>query len=210
MKIKAIFLSFLPFLILAQESNKTTSIINEIDISINRSMLRGENFKNKIGAGVGIYHIHFERKRINMIVGVEYNWSGIMIKTIMDGSHYSFKENVNYNLHKFSFPIGIQTNIGEKIRFIFQLGGFLDVPFLSYARGFETLYYPIPEDKPKLFETKRVMKGVDLGVYGGMGVLIPISKHNVIIKLIYKFGMMQVDNNFYDRTLKLVLGYKFK
>jgi len=85
------------------------SYFNEIDISLNHTT---SNVNGELGFGFGIYHKFRPDKRINILVGPQFNHTRFNISKLNNGSH-TIEYNVNYRLNYISFPILSRVSIGE-------------------------------------------------------------------------------------------------
>jgi hypothetical protein len=157
-------------------------------------MLNDNNTKDRNGFGLGIYHSFFQKKTFTIIFGLEYNLTS-QLKKQMNISHFGYSSNVTYTISTISIPVGLRLNIGKKIKYFAEIGGFLDINISSNSRGTTTLY----SFSDSLYHTTSFNEYAKLkncfGAYLGLGVRIPISKYELIIVPDYKVGFNPLYSN---------------
>ena len=193
-------------------------IINEYSVSVNRTVVCDYNTRDRVGFGFGLYHSFFSKKRINLTMGLEFNRTGQFKKQEYNG-HFSYATDITYNINSLSFPVEMRYNIGKKIRWFFAVGAFFEVTVGGNNKG--TLHsYSLHDSTFTLtiedYKYKNIGGGiVDLGFSCGTGLKIPVSKHKLIIKPDFKYGLKTFGNNYYynpiisSRYIRLIIGFRY-
>ena len=176
-------------LIFAQESEKKKKIIpiNEFTISLNRTTVADKNTQDRFGFGAGLYYAFFNQKRCNLITGLEYNRNVQFKKSLYGGRSYNYY-NVTYIINYLGIPAYFRVNIGKRTKFFVETGAFFD--FLVFGKT---------PDK------------VNFGISGGIGLRIPIQKHEILLKGDYKWGMRNLydyHDYIYNKYWRFTLGFK--
>jgi hypothetical protein len=176
----------------AQDVNEW--FFDEASISFNRTNLVDENTENKNGFGLGVYHSFFADKMANLIFGIEYNRTNQFKKSMYEG-HYATATDLTYHLNMASFPLGGRLNIGGKIKLFIEAGGYADLMLKSTRTGFMQTYFPDENgqivNKTYPIDEKAKLSSV-MGVYSGLGIRIPVSTFEVVIKGDYKLGLQDL------------------
>jgi hypothetical protein len=191
---------------------------DEILVSINRTNVQDYNTADCVGFGFGLYHSFLADKMLNLVVGLEYNRTS-QIKNRMYNGHYSTAKDMRYNLNAISIPVDVRFNIGSKTKFFLETGAYADLMVHTNRTGtIESLVSPnTPEQN---YVNKDVNEGVrfanssgiQFGVHFGIGVRIPVSDYEIVIKPDYKLGLNNMDpdfNNIYNSYFRLNVGMRF-
>jgi hypothetical protein len=207
MKFCLVFLILIPLCnsLYAQDVNEL--FFDEASISFNRTNLADDNTENRNGFGLGLYHSFFAKSMVNLTFGVEYNRTSQFKRSMYEG-HYASATDLTYHLNMASFPLGVRLNIGKKIRFFIEAGGYADLMLKSTREGMMHTYFPDENDqivyKDYPIDEKAKLSSV-MGVYSGFGIRIPVSSFELVIKGDYKLGLqdlysyMDTVNNTYWR-----------
>ena len=199
------------------DTAKTTTIQPEILLSINRTTVADGNRENRFGFGIGFYHAIFNQKRCNLIVGLEYNRNSQFMKNPKDHSRWTTNYNTTYTLNYIDLPVSFRVNTGQKIKFFIETGVYIDMYLLGREKGryktiqfvFEDSTYHVSEGE---FDRKiRRCMVPNFGIQGGLGLRIPIQKHEILLKGDYKWGIISVIryNDFlYNRYWRFSIGWK--
>jgi len=189
----------------AQDVNEW--FFDEVSISFNRTNLANDNTENRNGFGLGVYHSFFAKSMANLKFGIEYNRTS-QFKLSMYEGHYAHATDLTYHLNMASFPLGMRLNIGKKVKVFIEAGGYADVMLKSTRTGIMHTYFPDENDqivnKTYPIDEKAKLSSV-MGVYTGLGVRIPVSVFEAVIKWDYKLGLqdlysyMDAVNNTYWR-----------
>ena len=165
---------------------KSGPFINEFTISVNWSNPTDDFTKNNIGFGIGAYHPFFPKKTANLIVGMEYNRTSQFVEHVSTGPNINLY-NYTFVLNNISLPIGLRINTGKKTVFFFETGGFADL-LISSNENLSSC----------------------VGVYFGMGIRIPVSKIELIIKPEGKYGLNDLGYRIklYTSYIRLSVGIK--
>ena len=160
------------------QDNPYKNIVNEITVSLNKTILNSEGEIGKVGTGIGVYHVFNDSGWIQPTVGLEYNYTS-QFNAHMIENHFSYSSDMTYHLHYFSMPLVCRFSFGKKYKLFIDPGIFLDNDIrASRRKGY--LYDP--------FEVvlKKVNQSVSLnrifGLQGGVGFCFPTGKQNLIVK----------------------------
>ena len=172
-RMKKVYVLLIGFIVLSVQvfgQEKAEPILSEFSISVNWSNPMNDFTTKNIGFGIGAYHPFFSKHTANLIVGIEYNRTSQFVKYIHAGHNYSAYD-LTYIINSISIPIGLRINIGKKNKFFFETGGFADLTISSNENV-----------------------GSCVGIYFGMGFMIPVSKFELIIKPEAKAGLHDLNN----------------
>ena len=193
----------------AQDVNEW--FFDEASISFNRTNLVDDNTENRNGFGLGVYHSFFADKMANLIFGIEYNRTNQFKKSMYEG-HYATATDLTYHLNMASFPLGARLNIGKKIKVFIEAGGYADLMLKSTRTGFMHTYFPDENDqivnKTYPIDEKAKLSSV-MGVYSGLGIRIPVSSFEVVIKGDYKLGLQDL-YSYMDSITNTLLENKYR
>lgn len=186
--------------------------VDEFQISLNRTLLQDNNTEDRFGFGLGAYHVFLPEKKVNIVFGLEYNRTSQFIKRMYEG-RFAHSTDLTYNINCISVPIAPRFNIGSKL--FVDIGGFADLLISANRSG--TMHTYLPDSIQVVYTTKEFKEKARLsncfGVFAGIGVRIPISKFELIIKPEYKFGINKLysyQDDIYNRYFKINLGLKIK
>jgi hypothetical protein len=188
---------------------------DEAVISFNRTNLKDDNTENRNGFGLGVYHSFFAKSRVNLTFGAEYNRTS-QFKKYMYVGHYAHSTDITYNLNMISFPVGARLNIGNKVKVFADAGGYADVMIKSTSKGMLHTYLPdqygqvVYKDVP--FDQKADLSSV-IGAYAGLGIRIPLSLFELVIRTDYKYGFNELysdRDNIYNRYWRISVGIRQK
>jgi hypothetical protein len=176
----------------AQDVNEL--FFDEATISFNRTNLEDDNTSNRNGFGLGVYHSFWPDKMVNLTFGVEYNRTNQFKGSMYEG-HYATATDLTYHLNLASFPLGVRLNMGKKIKFFIEAGGYADLMIKSTREGFMHTYFPDDNNQVvnKTFPIdEKVKLSSIMGVYSGLGIRIPVSSFELVIKGDYKYGLQDL------------------
>jgi hypothetical protein len=214
-RIKSAIFAFLSFLFIfqARGQRENSYFINEFSLSVNRTMLYDDNTENRFGFGGGVYGTFLAKKKINILTGMEYNMTS-QFKNEMYEGHYAYSTNVTYFLANISLPVTARINVGKKIKFFVEAGAFIDMCVGSRREGTMHTYHM--EDNYHFVYTEHTFSGggdcatFNYGPSCGIGLKIPVSKHELLFKTDYKCGLYvlydyldQIEN----RYLRIMVGF---
>jgi hypothetical protein len=176
---------------------------NEYTVSINRTCLKDDNTENRFGFGIGTDHLFRADKKINVILGLEYNRTNQLKKEMAD-SPLSYSKDVTFTQNGLSVPLGLRINTGSKIKIFAEGGIFGDLAFRSTQKGTSYTYtddgYVVDH-----FSTKADLSD-SYGYYFGLGIRVPFSKYELMIKPDYKVSVNTLysgNDNIYNRYIRL-------
>lgn len=188
--------------------NSAKFIFNEFQISLNRTTLQNDNTEDRYGFGLGVYHSFLSDKRINILFGFEYNRTSQFKKT-MDEGHFQNATDLTYNLNYLSVPVGFRFNIGSETKLFLETGGYADFLINANRTGTMYTYLPYEDTETETEIDEKVKLSNSIGLSFGLGVRIPISKFELIVKPDYKFGINKLDSeNILNRYFRINIGLK--
>ena len=202
---------FLSKLSNGQDSNDF--FFDEFNVSINRTTLQNDNTEDRYGFGLGAYHSFMPHKKINLVFGFEYNRTSQFKKTMYEG-HFANATDLTYNLNCFSIPVGFRLNAGSKTKVFIETGGFADLVISSKRTGTIHTYLPDENNQINYNETEIDEKaGLSnaVGFYFGLGIRIPISRFELIVKPDYKFEINKLysyQDDIFNRYFRINIGLK--
>ena len=195
--------------------NSNNLFFDEFQISLNKTNLQNDNTEDKYGFGFGAYHLFIPDKRINLLLGLEFNRTS-QLKKIMYEGHFAHATDLTYNINCFSIPVGFRLNFGSKMKAFFETGGFVDLNINSNRKGIMHSYFPDENNLINYTETEideKVELSNTIGLYIGFGILIPILKYELIVKPDYKFGVNKLysyQNDIFNRYFRINIILKIK
>jgi hypothetical protein len=173
----------------AQDVNEL--FFDEARISFNRTNLADDNTENRNGFGAGVYHSFFAEKMANLTFGIEYNRTNQFKRSMYEG-HYAQATDLTYHLNLASFPVGARVNFGSEIKIFIEAGGYADLVIKSTRKGTMHTYFPDDNNQVvnKIFpiDEKAKLSSV-MGLYAGLGVRIPVSTFEVVVRGDYRHGL---------------------
>lgn len=191
----------------------------EISLSINRSQTYPSQSKTSfdghqalLDLGFGLKYHFFASKKINFIPGIEYNQYSFSFERI-SYSHYGFLYDVNYYLKRFTLPLALRYNWGNRIKVFAQAGVFGEMVIDTYKESYPNQYgIPFDEDNPG----EKIKYGVpaesNYGYLLGSGASFPISKFRANLSLEYRHGFKPI-NVYYEQfkldVIRMSLGFVF-
>ena len=186
---------------------------DEISGSMNRSSVHDQNTEDRYGFGLGVYHSFMSDKRVNIAFGREFNQIS-QFKKHVPGGHYYHNYDVTYISRYISFPLSCRYNIGQKIKLFIEGGAFADLAVGGRHHG--TQHSIIPEENGQFKTTiidfdHRGGLPSSYGVFGGIGVKVPLSRFQIIIRPEYKIGLNEWLINYqeyYNKYFRLSIGIK--
>ncbi|MEX1191311.1 MAG: outer membrane beta-barrel protein [Brumimicrobium sp.] len=183
------------FPIYGQQDN-LSQIINEIDVSVNRTVSVNNTISvERFGVGLGVKHVFFKPKKINLISGMEYNLNRFEIDYFYEG-HYAHSTDVFYTLHNLSIPLYFRLNFGNETKFFFETGGFLDFIFNASRSGTRHISSSnqTGEKEVEFNERASLYSTINYGGSMGVGLSFPLNKYRMFIKPDYKLGFVDLNS----------------
>lgn len=216
-----LLLAFVPFSMFAQEdeSNKSDQLtevdlfFNEFTVSANMTMINDPNTTNGFGGGFGIYRSWRNDKIVNIVHGIEYNYSSQRKDKVFEGSSYAYYNNALYKMHNISVPVAARFTFGEKTKLFLETGLFVDFNLSDRRVG---VFNTTDQDGIPMEVEVNEDANLDFFNYGfnaGLGTRIPIKGLDLLFKLDYKFGipdLYRFDENFYNRYLRFSIGVNLR
>lgn len=193
--------------------NTQNAIFNEFSLSINKTNVQNLNTSNMLGFGLGMYHSFMPDKQFNPMFGLEFNRTSQFFTSINQG-HFAHNTDVTYTNSCLSIPLGFRYNVGSKTKLFIETGGFVDIILAARERGTQHNYVPINNqyNYTKSEFDKKTKLSDTYGVYLGLGVRVPISNNELVIKPEYKYAFNSLYSNkdeIYNRYFRLSVGMSF-
>jgi len=215
---KQLFLVLGLIIILSKVScgqNVVSFFFDEFAISVNRSVNTGKDAEGLYGFGLGVYHSFRSDKKLNIITGIEYNRTSQFFDSMYEG-HFAHATDLTYIINCFSIPAGLRINFDSNLKVFIETGAFADLVFNSNRTG--TMHSYLPDDNNQMNYTEqeidqKVKLSDSFGFYLGLGIRIPVSKFEVIVKPDYKFGINELysyQEAIFSRYFRLNIGLKIK
>lgn len=199
--------------IVSYGQDSKTIFFDEFHLSLNRTTVKDENTKDMYGFGFGACHSFFPFKRLNIILGIEYNQTNQFKKNMYEG-HFANATDLTYNLNCISIPMGLRVNIGSKTKVFIETGGFADIVVSSTRKGTMINYYPYGSMGNKNTEINEKAGLLNtFGIYIGLGLRIPISRFELVVNPEYKLGVKKLHtnhNDIFNRYFRVNIGLKIK
>jgi len=211
----SIFLILIPLCNSLYGQDVNELFFDEASISFNRTILQDENTENRNGFGLGVYHSFFAKKTVNLTFGLEYNRTN-QFKGYMYEGHYAHATDLTYHLNMASFPVGVRFNIGYYFKVFIEAGAYADMMIKSTRKGIMHTYLP-DENNQIVYKDYPIDEKADLssviGVYTGLGVRIPFSAFELVIKSDYRYGLNDLYSymdSIYNTYWRISLGIRHK
>ena len=209
-----LILTFLFLTILVFGQSDKPKFFSEFVVSVNRTTLKNQNTENGNGFGIGIYQSFRDNEKVNIILGIEFNRTS-QLKKSMNQGHHHHSTDVRYNFSWLSIPVTTRINFGERIKLFIEPGIFIDIPISAREKGTSHSYIPNDDNQIVYKETEYDKKAsqIDLnyGLSFGFGMIIPISEVNLIIKPDYKLGLKPIydyKNQINNKYFRINIGIK--
>lgn len=194
-----------------ENDSKHPFFFNAFGISINRTNVQDENTANRYGYGFGIYHIGNKNKKVNFLLGFEYNRTYQYAGYAYEG-HFAYGTDLTYATGIFSIPLGVRFNIQSKNKTIFFIETAISLDIMGVTAK-ETEHIDEPLQPSQVYDTTQsVGSAATLGFSLGIGFSIPISKYVIIIKPDCKIELGSIDlvySQIYNSYFRLILQLKF-
>lgn len=206
------FVCITNLLSLGQDSEK--SFRDEFTFSLNQTVQPDYKIEPRYSFGFSINHVFMAKKTANILFGVEYNC--IRFHTDLSNQEFYYgSADLNYKLHYLSVPLGFRVNLQHHPSIFLETGVYMDImlnsnvqgttqTFVRYKYGY-LKYDPIEIDEPTPIES-------NTGVYFGVGVKVPISKFELLIKPDFKLGFGHTPigkSEFYNLYYRINVGLSF-
>lgn len=188
-------------------------LVDEFLISVNKTNVQSVNTEDRVGFGLGVYHSFMEDKKLNLIMGLEYNRTSQFKKSMYEG-HFAHATDITYRLNCISIPVGFRLYVGSKLKVFIESGGFADIVLYSNRTGTLHTYSPTGTMQSLYLETEideNAKLSNSVGLYVGLGARIPIAKYELIIKPDYKFAVNKLysyQDDIFNRYFRINIGLK--
>jgi len=205
---------FILFMIPSFGQQDSALLFNEFRLSINRNSSFTAGSNEKFGFGAGAYHILKANEMIDVLFGFEYNRTSQYLESMYEG-HVANSTDLTYTFHSFSIPFTARTTVGRKVKFFVDAGAFVDFILAATREG--TMHTYSPDENGhfiyKEFDFSERVK-VSYPIYGvsvGMGIKIPLLKHEFLVRTESKYGINTIYHDMdsiYNRYYRFSIGYK--
>ncbi len=181
------------------QGKDSTFFFDTFAVSVNSTYAKGGEVDSRTGFGLGLYRTMLPQKRVNLLLGLEYNYTSCFTKRLFKGK-YSTAYDVTYSVSSISVPFTVRVNVGKRVKFFLETGIFFEVNIGGREKGTSvTWFYPSGENdsiysKETRYNEKGDISSFNYGFSAGLGISIPMGKHYLIIKPDYKQGLMPVYN----------------
>lgn len=189
--------------------------LDEISLSVNRTNLNDKFTKDKNGFGIGAYHSFLPDKTINIQLGFEFNRLSIF-KKLMYSERFSHYTDLTYKIYSVTIPLGLRINIGNKLKFVIETGGYCDNVIYANQKGIKHTSFPDSSLRYLIYKEYQINEnagvGSSFGLYLALGIKIPVAKYELIIKPEYKRGInnFKDDSLYYQRYFRLIVAIRKK
>ena len=201
------------------QDKKENFFFNEVSISANRTFGYDQNTVGQFGFGVGLDRVMFKEKRVNLTVGMGYNYLRIKMKKVKL-ELYDNLSDAKYRMNILSIPIGLRFNIGENKRFFIEAGHFIDLMIAAKVRATETVAPPFINENHPSYEINEINRQAGLpvlnvGTFLGFGFRLPLNDfHSLFIKANYNLLLpisgFNSDNDYFMLSYaKIAVAYSF-
>lgn len=215
MKHRIAFLVLIIMGTVSHAQNISEIFFNEFLFSLNKTNIGVEYPEGRMGFGLQLHHAFFEEKRANLVFGIEYNRTNQYIDSLYESRNRQFVD-LTYHFNNLSFPLGFRYSFGRITRIFIEAGGFADVLLYANRKGTKIAFVTDENDQlvrqESQIDEKAQLTSI-LGVYAALGLRIPVSKMELIIKPEYKYGINEYDtdiDDFSNRYFRLSIGLKIK
>ncbi|PIQ25220.1 MAG: hypothetical protein COW63_18975 [Bacteroidetes bacterium CG18_big_fil_WC_8_21_14_2_50_41_14] len=205
---------FILFMIPFYGQQDSALLFNEFRVSINSNGSFTPNTNEKFGFGVGAYHTLKANEMIDALFGFEYNQTSQYLYSMYEG-HVANSTDLTYTFHSFSIPITARTTVGRKVKFFVDSGAFVDFILAANRKGTMHTYSPDENGQVVYREfdfSERVKVSFPIfGVSVGIGIKIPLLKHEFLVRTEYKYGINAISkgmDSMYNRYYRFSIGYK--
>jgi hypothetical protein len=213
-----LFIMFSMFAAKAYCSNGIDSLITEYYLFINRTF-DDKSTVGKFGFGIGVVHLCYKDKPLNIKFGLEYNHTSKYQKW-GEGGHLFSDYDLNYSINYLSFPIGVRYNHGKNLCLFVETGGYVEVNIFTTANGKRESSMPDLNSKKMTYNSGKFSDDKDfnplMGVYGLCGIQLPFRSTRLIICAEYKYGLYEVhkyyfgSENMYNNYFRINIGIGIK
>lgn len=185
--------------------------INHTKVNANQKTASFDGHKALLDLGFGIKYYFLASKRFNIIPGIEYNQYRFSFERI-SYSHYGSLYNVTYYLKRFTLPLAIRYNWGNKIKIFAQTGVFVEVPNDTRKENYPNQWPYFEENNLGEKVMTRVGTTLNYGYQMGLGASFPISQFRLTLLVEYRHGLKPL-NEYYEQfklnVLRINLGFVF-
>jgi len=195
----------------------STFFFDEFAVSANVSHTGTGSNNSRVGFGLGMYHNFLKGKPVQLLFGMEYNYTGQFIKNVY-GGHYSSKTDVTYRISSISLPaFFVRGYVGKRVKVFAEAGFFFDLILGASEKGNYWFFIPPknnqgePVEKTGSFHDKANIANTDYGFSAGIGIKIPLHKHFLLFKTDYKLGMRDLSDGFtsiYNRYFRFNMVFQ--
>lgn len=193
-------LIFIFYFFLAK-AQKTEFPLNEFTLSINRTHVHtSDNSESRNGFGFAVYHSPKADSGNRLVIGLEFNQTSQFKEHANSYSQFTPGENnVTYDFDFITIYAGHRINFKSDIKWLLDLGGFLDIGVSSTAKG-------------EVYNSNGSF-GIFPGLSIAPGVRIPIADTQIILKPEYKLLFPLKDDlheeHFLYNYYRLAIGMKY-
>ncbi|MBE9468090.1 MAG: hypothetical protein IMY72_07190 [Bacteroidetes bacterium] len=217
MKKSIIILTFFFLKAFVYGQNDSVFFFNEFDefnVSINKTNLEDNNTNDGFDFGIGAYHTFLSDKNVNILFGFEFNRTK-QFKEYMYEGHFANSSDLTYFINSISIPVTARFNMGRHVKIFCETGAFLDIHPGARRKGIMHTYLPNDNNQVEYkefeFDERANISSINYGISIGIGINVPVSKFNLIIKPEYKFGIKTLydyKDQIFNRYFRIIIGLK--
>jgi hypothetical protein len=211
---------------------KSKSLRHEFSFSISRTDLKDRNTTNLTGAGIGYLYIANNKKILNVYMGfsitntrqvkkevyetysTNYYLFQSKVLSMYSNNLFAYSKDVEYSVNSFSIPVSLRFNFGKQFRAFAEAGCFIDVNAGTRKGTMMIKSDSYDPDAPWIgykFEDNAWLTGMNYGYIAGLGFSYPVGKTEIITKVQYKKGLVNLgtfNNDLRNSYLLLSLGFR--
>lgn len=205
-----LFLAFICSLhVSGQDSTRKVDFFNEFVVGLNKTTRPSNDFDQSLGFGVGAYRVINNQEIVNLVFGFEYNLNRQFYDEFSEG-RYAHGWNMQYTVQSATIPLYIRCSIGKNLKAFVEFGFYADIVFNSKRKG--TIHTWPPNGGPTkelAVNESAQLSNFNYGLYGGVGMRIPMKNKGLIIKSDYRYGLQDLSQSygsFYMRYIRFSVG----
>ena len=149
---------------------------------------------------------------LNIVTGLQYERLGIQMKDVIFtdgvGSNYG-RGTIKDLLHYASIPAYLEYNVGNKIRFGFELGGFGSILLKHSTTVDISQTNVVPNSEPIFFVGEVDDNDVNAGLLFGINAQIPLGTHKLQIGIRDQYGLVNLNTVSIDDPTKTNLIFAY-
>ena len=180
-KLIALYALFAFPLFSGAQSENPAFPFNELGVSANYTFDVSDDYpvKNGIGGGLAVYRSWRTDKKVNLVTGIDYNFTSFKTDSVFDNPGYYFRDG-RFRHHQFRIPFSVRFQMGTTTTFFIEPGAYINFLLAGSMRG-TGITAPTGETAPQTV-TQHLQPGFDPGLLLGIGIQIPCTGGYLIFK----------------------------